>query len=212
MAHDSLSPFDAEMRPSWLIQRLNRPYPKREGESALAESVDNVFAFGGGLRNGGLSPEAMNLLREHFSFDYMGAAEFEWGRVPAALQRLGQFAEKGDLHHRTITIEHKAVAPHYREDKKAPAPEGSTEVYLLGHGKHMEQIEDVVSEIALKGYGFATKENTRLSETLRPGPDGPADWNRVGGWLEIINGYMFFVDRTMFEGVAALFSVDVTQP
>ncbi len=57
------------MRDSWLIQRLKPAYP-----GLVQLWVDNPFAFGGGLRNGGLSGEAMNLLRGIFSFDYMGAA------------------------------------------------------------------------------------------------------------------------------------------
>lgn len=207
MSHDTLSPFEPQMRPSWLIQRLNKPH-KIPKDHALA-SLDNVFSFGGGLRNGGLSPVAMELLRDHFSFDYMGAAEFEWGRVPAAFQRIAEFAEKKVLRAASLTIPLNEVARHYREDKKAPAPEGAAEVWYFGHLDHMDQIEETIREIAAKGYSFPTKEGVRLAETLRPGPDGPADWNRVGGWLEIINGFMFFVDRDMYEGTAALFGLDV---
>ena len=48
---------------SWLIQRLNKP---REYEGKL-KGLENAFSFGGGLVNGGLSKEAMELL----NFDYM---------------------------------------------------------------------------------------------------------------------------------------------
>ena len=71
------------MKSSWLIQRLNKPY----GENPFGLK-DNPFAFGGGLVNGGLSHEAMDILRGIFSFDYMGAAEFEFGAVPKALQTI----------------------------------------------------------------------------------------------------------------------------
>ena len=70
----------AQMKGTYLIQRLNKP----QDLSALGIK-DNPFSFGGGYKNGGLSDEAMKYLRGIFSFDYMGAAEFEWGAVPEAL-------------------------------------------------------------------------------------------------------------------------------
>jgi len=60
-----------------LIQRLCAP-----------KNFDNPFSFGGGYVNGGLSEEAMNLLRPIFSFDYMGSAEFEWGALPKAFEKI----------------------------------------------------------------------------------------------------------------------------
>lgn len=58
-----------ELKQTYLVQRLNRP----------TNGYDNPFSFGGGLKNGGLSEDAMKLLRPIFSFDYMGSAEFEFG-------------------------------------------------------------------------------------------------------------------------------------
>lgn len=76
-----------EMKRTWLVQRLRKPY------NHPAFGADNPFSFGGGLRNGGLNDEAMGLLRGIFSFDYMGAAEFEFGAIPQAFDRL---RESGD--------------------------------------------------------------------------------------------------------------------
>lgn len=60
-----------ELEQTWLIQRLNKPYPRKD-------SIGEIFSFGGGLKNGGLSDNAMALLRPIFSFEYMGAAEFDY--------------------------------------------------------------------------------------------------------------------------------------
>jgi hypothetical protein len=65
-----------ELNNTWLIQRLEKSHG----------NYDNPFSFGGGLKNGGLSPDAMNLLRPIFSFDYMGSAEFEFGAIPKSLK------------------------------------------------------------------------------------------------------------------------------
>ena len=46
------------------------------------------FAFGGGLRNGGLPDEWRGSLAEFVDCDYMGAAEYEFGALPDAIRRL----------------------------------------------------------------------------------------------------------------------------
>lgn len=61
----------------YLIQRIEPPI-----------TFINPFSFGGGLRNGGLLPEAMSLLKGIFSFDYMGSAEFEYGAIPNSLDHI----------------------------------------------------------------------------------------------------------------------------
>ena len=52
------------------------------------------------MRNGGLSSEAMDLIRGIWAFDYMGAAEFEFGAVPKALQKIAA----SDLTSFTISV------------------------------------------------------------------------------------------------------------
>lgn len=65
------------MKNVYYVQRLLAPI----GET-------NPFSFGGGLRNGGLSQEGINVLKDIFSFDYMGSAEFEFGALPKAFEAL----------------------------------------------------------------------------------------------------------------------------
>jgi hypothetical protein len=76
----------------YLVQRLQRPYKGKEG--GLIKDDPNIFSFGGGFKNGGLSKQAMDIFKELFRFDYMGAAEFEFGAVPKAFQAIAQNAEK----------------------------------------------------------------------------------------------------------------------
>jgi len=68
-----------KMRSIWLIQRLKKPYQSNGQGLEKLGFKDNPFAFGVGLLNGGISPEAMDLTREIWRYDYMGSAEFEWG-------------------------------------------------------------------------------------------------------------------------------------
>jgi hypothetical protein len=185
-----------EMRPTYLVQRLNKPL----GGGQMTTAIE-AFSFGGGLRDGGLKPEAMSLLRELFSFDYMGAAEFEFGAVPEALSHIAKAA--GELCTFTVNVPLATVPPNWRitDDVK---PEGIGVVY--GICRH-SQLTEVCRRIKLFAAGKGrTKERVGLDSTLRP----YNEWDRdVCGWLELDNGYFFFTDVAMWAGTAKLFGLDV---
>lgn len=179
----------SELRRSWLVQRLNKPHP----------GPDNPFAFGGGRKNGGLSDEAMGLLRGIFSFDYMGAAEFEFGAVPEALQAIAKSAD--DLVAYSFPITLAKVRAHW--DDKRPA-EGIGVVYVLCRREWTDEVEQRISEWAT-GDREDLKERTKLSNALRPFNEWDGE---TVGWLELSNGFMFFTDRDMWAKTAALFGVE----
>lgn len=161
---------------SWLVQRLERPIKSR------GPLRDNPFSFGGGYKNGGLSDEAMKLLRDVFSFDYMGSAEFEFGALPKALQRIA----KADLAAFTIDVDGHSV-------------------YVLAPAEWEAEVEARIREFA-KDYGsdyYRLKETTRLHAVLNDGPYT----DRLAGWLELDNGFMFFTDREMWSQACELFGV-----
>lgn len=177
------------MKDSYLIQRLRKPYGK-----------DNPFSFGGGLRNGGLSEEAMDLLRGVFSFDYMGAAEFEFGAVPKALQLMAKNAENYTAFSFTFPL--SKVQQSWR-DKSTDKPEGSAEIFVICNKDDVKEVTTRIKQYA-SGTGGRLKETTLLSNTLRP--DG--DWDPgMLGWLELDNGFFFFTDKEMWEKTAELFGV-----
>lgn len=186
------------MRASWLVQRLNEPMP---AHALLGK--DNPFAFGGGYKNGGLSDDAMDLLRGVWSFDYMGAAEFEWGAVPKALGAIAQAADAGTLEAWSFTIQLTAVPKHWR-DKTETRPTGEATIYVICQDAHREEVEARIREWATANYGLRLKEMPMLAQSLRPDPEYPS---RTKGWLELDNGFLFFTDQTMWEKASGLFGL-----
>lgn len=185
------------MKSSYLIQRLLKP---RKVEGPLA-GLDNAFSFGGGLRNGGLSDEAMGLIRQIFSFDYMGAAEFEFGAVPQALQKIAQNAKD------YIAFETETKYTYKNWKIKQPI-KGKAPVYVICHKDDWQEVVGRIRAKAAGDYGshkdnFHTKENVGLDRTL--GGDEYA--SRNVGWLELDNGYFFFTDPEMYQQVANLFGI-----
>lgn len=187
-----------ELKRSWLVQRLKKPY---RGNSLLGK--DNPFAFGGGYKNGGLADDAMDLLRGIFQFDYMGAAEFEWGAVPEALQAIAK--SQDELEAWEFTIPLKNVQPNWRVDETDPPPEGDGTIYVLCPKEWKAEVKRRICGWAEKDY-TDLKEATHLPRSLRPHEEWDGD---TQGWLELNNGFMFFTDREMWTATAALFGVEV---
>ena len=187
-------------RRTWLVQRLTKP---RFTDHPLG-SVIEAFSFGGGRLNGGLSREAMDLLRPIFAFDYMGAAEFEFGAVPKALGSLAENPKT--LVADAFTIRLADVAGGYRETTK-PAPDAEATVYVLCRKRERDAVEACVRTLAAKDYTL--KEATRLPSTLRPSSEYDGE---TVGWLELDNGFMFFTDRDMWSATCALFGLTAEVP
>jgi len=173
------------MKRTRLVQRLNPPW-----EVGVKKGVDNPFNFGGGLRNGGLSKVAMDLLRPIFEFDYMGAAEYEFGAVPEALVVIKEAAAEGRL------------VPFTLKGLKKP-------VYGLAPAEIVDEAQAVIRELAKKNHDFRLKEPSLLREALDPNRD--PEWPiKAKGWLELDNGFFFTVDKAMFEKLAALMGVKLS--
>ena len=159
------------MKSSYLVQRLTR----RE-QSTIA----SAFSFGGGLRNGGLSNEAMDLLP--FRFDYMGSAEFEYGAVPKTLQ---------------------AMAGHDLIAGVTDTEQGS--VLYICDSAHEDEVIDRIAEWAESPYGSHTKEAVLLHQALAGGRYA----DHVIGWLELDNGFSFFIDEDVWRRTCAVFGVEL---
>lgn len=202
------------METSALIQNLSAPRDTSLG-------IRNPFSFGAG--GGRLGDEALKLLNPVFSFEYMGSAEYEFGAVPEGLNKIREYAAKGNLSFDSIDVKLKEI----KFDKCGfeDWPERTQEtlpVYIVGSTSDMK-------EIARRVYCIATDEDKCLADMYRAHKgnlheglylrDAPMlnRWLKlepkfdrpVVGWLELNNGFFFSVDPVMTERFAALFGVGV---
>ena len=160
-------------RPSY-IQRLNKP-----------TNFINPFSFGGGgLVNGGLSEDGLKIIQDIFSFDYMGAAEFEWGAVPTALQSLAKLSIKNKL--MTSILNDK--------------------IYVIAPKDIIEDVLAWIEDASKKDYGHNLKEYLGLKSALE-------DKSKFVGWLKIERDkdceepFMFFIDKDMYDNACKLFKL-----
>jgi hypothetical protein len=181
-----------ELKRSYLIQRLHKP--ERPLKIAGKEIVDNPFSFGGGLVNGGISKEGMNLLRSIFSFDYMGSAEFEWGAVPAAISFLAEQSEKKNIVVGAINC--------------LPVTKGEELVYYVCPIPYEEEVKKRLQALRqMKDKNICLKEHCGLKEYFDTTSERAEYAKRNLGWLELDNGFAFFVDKEMFDKFCKLLEI-----
>lgn len=171
-----------KMERTWLIQRLQKPFKM----NIAGREIDNPFSFGGGLKNGGMSDDAMKLLRELFSFDYMGSSEFEWGAVPNAIKFLAEQSSNNNL-----------VASKMFVGK-------DEEVFYLCPKQYQESVMETIKKLREGDKDIRLKEHCGLREYFN---EQKEYYKKNIGWLELDNGFAFFVDREIFEKFCLLLGV-----
>jgi len=166
------------LKSTYLIQRLQKPYPGSE---------NNPFTFGGGLARGGINAVAYKQLNQIFRFDYMGAAEFEFGIVPEMLDKINQCFREGNGAYGEIQI---SGIPVYYLCHKAVEAEVKTRIQELAKNK-----------IRLKEWSnFDEALASRLDENQSAEKKDRYKFaSEYIGWLELDNGFMFFLDKSAFD-------------
>jgi hypothetical protein len=192
-----------ELENPYLIQRLKKPFKQ---QSVLAD-LSNPFSFGGGLVNGGLSKDAMELLKDIWRYDYMGSAEFEWGAVPKSLQQIGEYSINGNLtsFEFEVTSEVSDISYDFAKKRnKIVKKKANAIVYVVCHKDFTEQIKGFITNMASKDKGYRLKESLNFKESIC----GFEYHTDTVGWHDIDNHYLFFTDKEMFDKISVVFGLN----
>jgi hypothetical protein len=203
-----------EMVDTYLVQRLRKPY-----KTEWAQRVGHVF---GGESKIQMSKEGFESLAGIFSFDYMGAAEYEFGTVTSCLHNL--IRDRDELVSFEFTLQPKEIKPNWQREsahrdnrrkqlaeakalgKRAPKAKKlipniePRTLFVICRRAHMAIVKDRIRELALDK--IQTKRGTNLPGALDPFDD----YNReTVGWLELDNGWFMFLDKEMWQKTVSLF-------
>jgi len=179
----------SSLRHSYLIQRLRNPLPGGDA---------GIFTFGGGKHHGGISDDAWDILTKVFQFDYMGAAEFEFGAVPEALDHIVRGVQKGDAAFGEMKIH------------KIP-------IYYICHKSVEAEVKVRIKELATLPRKYRTKESVLLDQAIAarvPENVVPEKKDKYKhyldyvGWLELDNNFIFFIDKKVFDNFVTKLPVD----
>lgn len=190
------------MKTPYLIQRLKKPYQVENQMTKLSE----CFSFGGGLKNGGLTNEAMEIIRQIWRYDYMGSVEFEWGAVPKSLSHVVENISK----YITGQIEVTGKCHDYNGEIKTLSK--TKTVYYCCKAEDKEEVElwiQIMADELLptinnkfpKRATFYPKECVNLAGNIC----NLQYHEDLAGWHDIQNHYLFFTDKTMFDNFCQVF-------
>lgn len=178
------------MDKTWLLQRLKPPF--RQPETPLGK-FGKALAFGGGLKNGGLSAKAMDMLGFAFSFDYMGSSEFEWGAVPECLDRILQKSDSIMCSSFVVHFEHRS----FRDEQ---IRKGQKRVFYICLPADEDDVKSRIAHWAMNYCYGEMKEAPTVNAAL-------AMQNEVRGWIDLTNDFFVFSDETMWRHTCELFGI-----
>lgn len=193
----------------WLIQRVEAPRTTKGNGLDLSE----VFSFGGGLARGGLSKEASALISKLWSWDYMGASEYEWGAVPAALNAMVKYRQQDYLDAFELVVEGPLAVYRSEHDKKQgwgfekvgqdDMRTVKTKVFVACNKAHRDNVVATLTKmVSHRGYGDGIDlcEPARAWEACM----GPKD---VVGGLELNNAWLYLVPAKVSESIMGFCSL-----
>jgi hypothetical protein len=211
-----------EWKNPYLIQRLDKPH---EDPKELLSRLSDTFSFGGGLIRGGFKKETWDMITKLFTFDYMGSSEFEWGKVPESFSEI--YKKTLSYISFEMIFKGKPYQEWIRPDKRKKLvdfPAREVVVYVLCPKEFEKNVKEYLTVLRKGDYAnkkIYLKESTRFKERMFP----EEAWNwesdvkvkkvpiklssneRLKGWIDLDNHYMFFIDKEMFENTKKLFNI-----
>jgi len=186
---------------TWLVQRLIPP-PESDRHFKVHQVFGNAMV--------GLSEDAWMALRHVFMLDYMGSAEFEFRTVPKMLKEL--YEDRENLRAFEFVLPAKFIEPNWNRGRTVRTKRGSVKkkqpvhppveaqtVYVLCRAGHVDGVLERIRRLA--GNKIKLKEGSRFSAALDPVGEC---YNRVCGWLELDNGFFFFLNKEMWRQTSLL--------
>lgn len=180
----------------FLLQRMLKPFPKTGNElEEKIKKTSNIFSFGGGYKNGGLSDEAWNLISEIWRYDYMGAAEFEFGALPESFQ----YVLKNKNNYIFGEVEVEALREKWDTPEKKEILKKGTVYYFVEKEKEKELVK-YIKHFANSKKKAPEKYYSKCFHFLERAlnPINKFDFE-YGGWHCLKNNFFMFIDKEMFE-------------
>jgi hypothetical protein len=160
------------LKPTCLIQRLEKP-------------VGDTSPFDFGVGGSGLKESTEELISKIWSWDYMGAFEYENGSVQRAMETIQCYSIDNRAFTGNVEVgDHKLV-------------------YLLcedgtesGVEKRINQLYNDERELYLKRPALFKDSIDKIRAT------------NIIGWLELDNGFIFFKNKTAYNKALKLFGIN----
>jgi len=196
-----------EWKKPYLVQILKQPWEKT---GTVRDGLQNAFSFGGGLKSGGFSKEAMQLLTNLWGWEYMGASEYEWGAVPEAMKKVVDYVNKNNYFAGYIEIEHpeSVCNEHGGVDiwnKKNPKLITS-KVFILCHKLHTSYVTEFIWKVA-NSQQRITRDYTNIAIVLYKGEKKLLYSSIAIGGLNLDNAFIYLTYEPSIQKMIQMFGL-----
>jgi hypothetical protein len=167
---------------------------------------DRINPYSFGLGGGGFSANIINSLLPIMNFDYMGAAEYEFGAVPKSISAMMEMTGDKEIAQSVIQIDARKIKVY---DPGLSPFEGSSAVYIIGSMDNINEIETRVKLIIedeenLSRYSRKESSGIMLRDYCGAGKEIRDGWKENDArssisWLELDNGFFFSIDKNMTD-------------
>lgn len=173
----------------WLLQRMKKP---------AGNPISLAFGCGGS----GIKPELQKKLESICSWDYMGAAEYEFGELARSLERI--IKNKKKFKANVLNVFYNC-RPFSWGEGLSENISGTNKVFYICLKKDIEELKGYLKEWAAKEC-LDTRDPLYFNESLA---GEKANSHGIYGWIDIKNDYMFFTDEKMWRKFCDLLEIKV---
>lgn len=168
---------------TWLVQRLTRPWEKKFPEKGFELDKEGKF-----------TEDSIDRRQGVCGYDYMGSAEFEFGTIPAAVR--GFYQGRDSLATYELPVEAKDIRVGFNTRKLVAK---DTTFYVICRKGDEEEVTKRIRTILVDTMPL--KERPHVYDIF-----DHENLSRVWGWFELNNGFYFFADKEMFEGMFFMYT------
>ena len=196
------------MHETSLVQRLRCPWRRDDEPLPVASRVFLPTTVPG-------TPEwkeAATMLHQFISCDTMGAAEYEFGTFREAIARVARDSEelvafqmvlKASEIHRTIAATSRSTRAEASRRRSSRFVHPSSIERSTCCAACRRRTKSASGFRQLVGRRWRVKMGTRFDLALDPVEKWDAD---IVGWLELNNGFFFFLDKDMWTATTMMFT------
>ena len=197
-----------EWQKPYLVQILNQPYTVKNSELG---KLANAFSFGC-CGQESFGKEAMEMIGQLWSWEYMGAVEYEFGEAPKAMKKICDYVIEKEYFAGYIEIEHpeSVCNEHGGVDvwnKKNPKLITS-KVFILCHKLHASYVTEFIWKVA-NSQQRITRDYTNIAIALYKGEKKLLYSSIAIGGLNLDNAFIYLTYEPSIQKMIEMFGLEV---
>lgn len=136
------------------------------------------------------SPKQINGIDDIIKFDYMGAAEYEFGELPRSLKRIVSFYRKGNLLTKSILIKEKEFSLFYNKETEYDVNDIIEVINHLANNEYTTKCKYSVKMMSHLSSYFEGRSTMQLKRGCKKKMEEVNNYNYCNFWWDVEHDWM----------------------